>query len=158
MGISLAEYAAQHPQEEPAQQAAPIRTYREAAQDRETVEQIKAGISQQLAQGNAPQYILYSALRAIGILTQDQAWAEAGIAALDSVYADLAQQSLLSEESSIAADRLAQMQAEYCAKMRRQLRRDINTANNILEGLQKAKDAIDALDGQPPPWYNPDNK
>lgn len=154
MGISLAEYAAQHPQEEPAQQAAPIRTYREAAQDRETVEQIKAGISQQLAQGNAPQYILYSALRAIGILTQDQAWAEAGIAALDSVYADLAQQSMLAEESSAAADRLAQMQADYCQKTRRQIRQSLTKLEKLQRALTEAERAINALDGNPPPGFN----
>ena len=154
MGISLAEYAAQHPQEEPAQQAAPIRTYREAAQDRETVEQIKAGISQQLAQGNAPQYILYSALRAIGILTQDQAWAEAGIAALDSVYADLAQQSMLAEESSAAADRLAQMQADYCQKTRRQIRQSLTKLEKLQRALSEAERAINALDGNPPPGFN----
>jgi hypothetical protein len=154
MGISLAEYAAQHPQEEPAQQAAPIRTYREAAQDRETVEQIKAGISQQLAQGNAPQYILYSALRAIGILTQDQAWAEAGIAALDSVYADLAQQSMLAEESSAAADRLAQMQADYCQKTRRQIRQSLTKLEKLQRALSEAERAVNALDGNPPPGFN----
>lgn len=154
MGISLAEYAAQHPQEEPAQQAAPTRTYREAAQDRETVEQIKAGISQQLAQGNAPQYILYSALRAIGILTQDQAWAEAGIAALDSVYADLAQQSMLAEESSAAADRLAQMQADYCQKTRRQIRQSLTKLEKLQRALSEAERAVNALDGNPPPGFN----
>lgn len=154
MGISLAEYAAQHPQEEPAQQAAPIRTYREAAQDRETVEQIKAGISQQLAQGNAPQYILYSALRAIGILTQDQAWAEAGIAALDSVYADLAQQSMLAEESSAAADRLAQMQADYCQKTRRQIRQSLTKLEKLQRALSEAERVVNALDGNPPPGFN----
>ena len=154
MGISLAEYAAQHPQEEPAQQAVPTRTYREAAQDRETVEQIKAGISQQLAQGNAPQYILYSALRAIGILTQDQAWAEAGIAALDSVYADLAQQSMLAEESSAAADRLAQMQADYCQKTRRQIRQSLTKLEKLQRALSEAERAVNALDGNPPPGFN----
>ena len=154
MGISLAEYAAQHPQEEPAQQAAPIRTYREAAQDRETVEQIKAGISQQLAQGNAPQYILYSALRAIGILTQDPAWAKAGIAALDSVYADLAQQSMLVEESSAAADRLAQMQADYCQKTRRQIRQSLTKLEKLQRALSEAERAVNALDGNPPPGFN----
>lgn len=95
MGTTLAEYAAQHPQQEPERERQAIdetaRSYREQMQEREQVEGLKASILQQLEQGNAPETILYTALRAIGILTHDAAWTEAAKQTLDSVYADLAQ-------------------------------------------------------------------
>ena len=80
MGKSLEEYARLHPQPEPDQRAMEetARTYNDRQQERETVEQLKASILRQLEQGNEPQIILYTALKAIGILTQDAQWAADG--------------------------------------------------------------------------------
>jgi len=150
MGLSLWEYAERNPQREPEeQQTAPARTWAEAAQDRETVERIKAGITQQLDQGNEPQYILYSALRAIGILTQDQEWTEASTAALDRVYSDLAQQSLMAEEASLAADRLAQQRAAYIQQTRKQLQQNLAKLEKMKEAVIAARAALNLLEGIP---------
>ena len=152
MAKTLEEYAAQHPQQEPEQERQAIedtaRSYREQMQERETVEGLKASILQQLEQGNAPQYILYTAIKAIGILTHDAEWAEAGRQTLDTVYADLAQQSLLTDNAAIAAQRLDTMQAEYNDKLRRQLTRNLNGYRRIEKALQEALQAVNALEPQ----------
>jgi len=152
MGTTLAEYAAQHPQQEPERERQAIdetaRSYREQMQEREQVEGLKASILQQLEQGNAPETILYTALRAIGILTHDAAWTEAAKQTLDSVYADLAQQSLLTDNAAIAAQRLDGMQAAYNDKLRRQLTRQLNGYRRIEKALQEALQAVNAIEPQ----------
>lgn len=153
MAKTLEEYAAQHPQQEPERERQAIeetaRSYREQMQERETVEGLKASILQQLEQGNAPETILYTALRAIGILTHDEQWTEAGRQTLDTVYADLAQQSLLTDNAAIAAQRLDTMQAEYNDKLRRQLQRNLNGYRRIEKALTEALQAVNALDPEP---------
>lgn len=147
---SLEEYAAAHPQQEPAQ-AAIAQTpnpYREREQLREQAAQAKASIMQQLEQGTAPQYILYTAIKAIGTLTQDAEWAEAAQNTLDSVYSDLAQQSLLTDNAAIAAQRLETMQSEYNDKIRRQLQRNLNGYKRLEKALQEALQAVNALEPQ----------
>ena len=152
MAKTLEEYAAQHPQQEPERERQAIeeaaRSYREQMQERETVEGLKASILQQLEQGNAPETILYTALRAIGILTHDAAWTEAAKQTLDSVYADLAQQSLLTDNAAIAAQRLDGMQAAYNDKLRRQLTRQLNGYRRIEKALQEALQAVNAIEPQ----------
>lgn len=150
MGKSLAEYAAQNPQPEPPQERQAVahaaRSYNDQIAERDQVERLKASIAQQLQEGEAPQYILYSALRAIGLLTHDEAWAEAQQKTLDSVYSDLAQQSLLTDNAAIAAARLDAMQTEYKEKLRRQLQRQIGGYKRIARALNEALDAVNALD------------
>ncbi len=154
MGKSLAEYAAQHPQQEPKRERQAIaetaRSYQDRQQEREAVEQLKASIAQQLQEGNAPQYILYAALRAIGILTHDTEWAEAQKRILDSIYADLAQQSLLTDDAAIAAARLDAMQTQYNDKLRRQLTTQLNGYRRIEKALQEALQAVNVLEPQDP--------
>lgn len=142
MGLSLAEYAAQHPQHEPEATPEPARSYREQMQEREKVDGLKESILQQLEQGNAPETILYAAIRAIGILTNDTEWTEAGRAALNSVYAG--QESLLADNS--AAHRREQMQADYNSKLRRQLTRQLNGYRRIESALQDALRAVNATE------------
>ena len=103
---------------------------------------------QQLEQGNAPETILYTALRAIGLLTHDAEWTEAGKQTLDRVYADLAQQSFLTDNAAIAAHRLEQMQNDYNDKLRRQLTRNLNGYRRIEKALQEALQAVNALEPQ----------
>ena len=153
MAKTLEEYAAQHPQQEPERERQAIeetaRSDGEQMQERETVEGLKASILQQLEQGNAPETILYTALRAIGILTHDEQWTEAGKQTLDKVYADLAQQSFLTDNAAIAAQRLDTMQAEYNDKLRRQLQRNLNGYRRIEKALTEALQAANALDPEP---------
>lgn len=150
--MTLAEYAVQHPQQEPEQERRTVdesaRRYREQLQDREQAEELKASILQQLEKGNAPETILYTALRAISILTHDAEWLEAGEKTLDSIYADLAQQSLFTDNAAIAAKRLETMQAGYNDKLRRQLSRQLMGYRRIERALTDALQAVDELEPQ----------
>ena len=65
---------------------------------------------------------------------------------MNSVYADLAQQSLLEDNAAEAAHRLEAMQADYNDKLRRQLTRQLNGYKRIERALQEALQAVDAID------------
>lgn len=147
MGKSLEEYAAQNPQTEPAQgPAGTARTYKDRLEDLAQIDRLKASITRQLEEGNEPQFILYTAIKAIGILTQDPEWAEAGEATLDSVYADIAQESLLTDRATIAAQRLETMQGEYTRKLRAQAQRQLSGYKKIETALKDVLRALNELE------------
>ena len=144
--MGLLEYAAQNPAQEPPQERQAIETtarnYREQQEAQETAAALKDSIAQQLKQGNEPQYILYTALKAIGLLTNDPEWTEAQRQRLDKVYADLAQQSLFMDNAAIAAERLEKMQGDYIDRMRRQLTKSLNGYRRIEKALTEALQAV----------------
>ena len=151
MGIGLLEYAEKNPaQEPPEQEAAAIReaatTYRERQEERQQAEELKASIAQQLERGNAPQYILYTAIKAIGLLTHDPEWTEAQQQSLDNVYADIAQQSLFTDNAAIAAARLEKMKQTYNDKLRQQLLKDLNGYRRIEKAITEALQAVNEID------------
>ena len=147
MGTSLAEYAAQNPMPEPQRtETAPAQTYHDRQQQAEQITRYKELILKQAQAGAEPETTLYTAITAIGLLTDDAAWAEATHDALNSVYADLAQQSLLTDNAAEAAHRLEQMQADYNDKLRRQLTRQLNGYKRLERALQEALQAIDGTE------------
>ncbi len=150
MKMSLDEYAVQNPMQEPQQEAQSIQDtaqiYRDRQERQQDISRLKDSITNQLEQGNAPQYILYTAIQAIGILTQDEQWAEAGKQFLDNVYADLAQGSFLVDNAAVAAYRLEDMKAAYNEKLRRQLTRDLNSYRRIEKALQEALQAVNDIE------------
>ena len=150
MAKSLSEYAAQHPQEQPApereQTTATADIIRERQQEQAEAERLKQSITRQLEKGEPPQAILYSAVKAIGILSHDAAWAEAAQATLDGVWADLAQQSLFINADETAAARLQEQQQAYIDKLRRQTERQQDRLRKISKGLQDVINAIDEHD------------
>lgn len=164
MGMSLEEYAVLHPQQESDREreaiAASAQSYRERQreleqgkkqkesilQERERAEQLKESILQQLEQGNAPEIILYTALNAIGLLSSDPKFTEAGQQFLDTVYADLAQQSLLTDNAAVAAHRLDNMQRDYNKRLKNSLTRQLNGYRRIADALNKALQAVEELD------------
>lgn len=152
MAKSLEEYAAQHPQQAPDREQRAVqeaaKTYQDRQQERERITKIKDSITYQLEKGNPPQYILYPALEAIGILTDDADWAEAGKQALDRVYADLAQQSIFTDDAAAAAQRLDAMQEEYNEKTRHKLMTQLNGCRRIEKALNDALDAIFSLESE----------
>lgn len=155
MALTLKEYAALHPMPEPEQvrrdQAAAAEAAQRQQSDREAVEQLQESIIHQLEQGNAPQYPLYAAVKVIGILTHDTAWTDAAQSMLDSVYDDLAQQSLLTDNAAIAAHRLEERQAEYIGKTRRQLQRSLTSYRKLEKALADALHALDELEPEAEP-------
>ena len=153
MAKSLTQYAAENPQEMPAaerEQMHHAATMREQAQERRQeqaqIERLKASIIAQLEQGNAPQYILYTALEAIGTATHDEEFTKTGKQCLDKVYADLAQQSLLTDNAAIAAARIEEMQTSYNDRLRRQLEKQLTGYQKIARGLNDALAALDDLE------------
>lgn len=148
--MGLAEYAAQHPQEMPEREreaiAATAGTVKDRLQERERADQLKKSILAQLQQGTAPQYILYAAVSAIGLLTGDAEWEATAKAALDAVYDDLAQMSLLTDTNASAAQRLQQLQRAYNAKLRQQLTRQQAGYKRIDKAISEALDALEALE------------
>lgn len=145
---SLKEYAAEHPAaalpaDDPANAAA--RIFQDLQAEREQAEELKDSIAQQIQQGNAPEFILYTALNAIGLLTADEAWAAKCKAILNSIYSDLAQQSLLTDNAAIAAQRLEEMHRGYTNKTRAQLQRKLSGCKRLSAALNDAINAIDSM-------------
>ena len=151
MGLSLEEYAKLHPMPEPAERetmAAAVRTWAERQEEREQAEQLKRSILEQLQSGNDPQLILYAAIKCIGLYSADAEFTEQAQGCLDSVYSDLMQQSLLTDNAAIAAERLAAMQSEYNAKLRRSINRQLAGYRRITAALNEALAEINDLDPQ----------
>lgn len=140
--MKLEEYAAQHPQVDPIQEQT-TRSYHEWMQDHEEAQKLKQSITRQLEQGNEPQLILYTALKVIGILTNDPEWTEAGHQILDSVYDDLKQQSLIVDNAAIEAERLEKIQADYTTKLRRQLIRQLSSCKQIESALKETLQTLE---------------
>ena len=154
MGIGLFDYAQQNPDiQEPQQEAQAIRETAQTIRDREQRQQdigkLKASILQQLDAGNAPQLILYTALKAIGTATNDDSWTETATGYLDRVYGDLMQESFLTDNAAVAAQRLEEQRAEYMDKLRRQLDRNLKGIGKLDRALQEARAAIEAFDPAP---------
>lgn len=150
--MDFKEYEKEHPEAQPLpdyilqeQKAEQIRilTRQETEQ---TVKDLKENIQRQLEEGNAPQYILYSAVQIIGLLTQDPEWSDNCKAQLDAVYADLAQQSFIFDNETIAAARLEEMKEKYNAKLRKQLTLDLYGYRNIEKSIKTILQSLDELE------------
>lgn len=152
MGKSLAEYAATHREEQPAAEREAMAALAADAKERaaaiERAAELKDSIAQQLEQGNEPQYILYTALKCIGLLSNDTEWTEAQHGQLDKIYKDIAQQSLLDDNAAIAAKRLEQTTSRYNERMRAQLNKQLAGYGRIAAGLREALAALDGIDPQ----------
>lgn len=154
MGYGLFDYAQQNPDtQEPQQEAQAIRETAQTITDRETrqetIDRQKESILQQLEQGNAPQFILYTAVNAIGTATGDDAFIETATGYLNRVYGDLMQESFITDNAAIAAHRLDEQRAEYMEKLRRQLDRNLKGIAKLERTLREAQNAIAAFDEKP---------
>lgn len=153
MAKSLAEYAAQNPMPEPPQEQQARATAKGIAERREEIEQaerLKESIAQQIEKGGEPQAILYTALRCIGLLTNDAEWTEATQTALDRIYADLAQLSFTIDTAQKERERLQQMQAEYNSKLRATIRQRIRQYEKVGKALYAVLDAVEEIEPETP--------
>lgn len=153
MAKSLAEYAAQNPQEMPPQEAAARQEAKTIAERREELaeaERLKDSILRQIDSGTAPQTILYTALSCIGLLTADKEWQETAQNSLDTVYADLAQLSLLDDNAALERERLQRMQTEYNTKLRAAIRHKIRGLDKVNRALYAVLDAVEEIDPENP--------
>lgn len=124
------------------------RDARQIAQDRAEAERLKENITAQLEAGTEPQIILYTALKAIGLLTNDPAFTEAAQGKIDAVYSDLAQQSFIQDNNAIAQERLEKMQAEYNDKLRRSINRQLAGYRRVEKALNDVLAAVNATEPQ----------
>lgn len=129
------------------------KTYRDRLEEAEHIEALKLSISQQLTEGSEPQFILYTAIRAIAILTQDPEWGDAGAAALDAIYGDLAQESLLIDRATVAAHRLNEKRAEYSQKLRAQAQRQLSGCKKLEADLQAVLRTLNELEAKDEPIF-----
>lgn len=148
-GMSLEEYAAAHPHEltepERREQAAHARSYAERKEAEARSKDLMAQILRQLENGTAPQTVIYTAVEAIATLTGAEEWKAAAEKSLETIYADLAQQSFLTDNESIAADRLQARAEEQAAKTRRQLESNLRKCRQLETALQEALNAAQRL-------------
>lgn len=149
-GKSLAEYAAEHPfTGTPAGQNSiteTARSYAERMDELQTIDVLMQTITKQLKQGTPPQYILYSAVDAIGILTHNEEWHNEANKILCETYSDLAQQSLLREEEATAAERLEALQTAYNNRLRKNITQRLKGYQQIEKALTEALAALNAID------------
>lgn len=154
MSFGLFDFAQQNPDiQAPQQEAQAIRdtaqTYRDRQERQEKLNQLKAGILQQLEQGDAPQLILYTALKAIGIATADNEWTETATGYLDSIYSDLMQESFIDDNAATAAKRLEEKRAEYVDKTRRRMKYLQRETNTIYGYIQTVLEHLELLENVP---------
>ena len=145
MGMTLKEYAMAHPEIEPSEwhnAAEQVIAYKTETERMQKAAELKEIILAQLDQGGTPEYVLHTAIRAIGILTEDPEWAITANGYIERVYADLQQQHLFVDNASLAAERHEEIHREYIGKVRKRL----ETCEKDYKKLQKAlTDAITAI-------------
>lgn len=147
MGVGLFEYAEKHPeqQQEPQRQQEPEPTA-QYIRDLRQIEALKDSINQQIEQGREPQYILYTAIRAIGLLTNDDEWEQRQRGALDAIYSDVAQESLFRDSEAAARSRRETLLRDYADKTRRQLTRQLNACRKLQGDLEAAINDVERLE------------
>lgn len=110
----------------------------QAARIREA-ERLKDSISEQIRGGNAPEIILLSAVQAIGLLTEDKAWAAEQTARLDTFYNPAIDAAVL------AAAGTEERRREYAAAVKRRLVTARNKTAELLDAVNTAIEKADAL-------------
>lgn len=138
MGHGLFKFAEMNQQEAPdledQRPAEGMEKYIQRRAEMEHAKELMQSIDAQLQQGTPPQYVLYTALRVIGLLSGNTAWEDQQRAHLDTIYKDLAQESLFADNAATAEARLDDQRAQYIDKTRRKLKR-IETETGTLYGL-----------------------
>ena len=106
---------------------------------RETVAELKASITHRLTVAAAPQEVLREALRAIGILTNSEEWAEGCILQVSAIY-DFPESERPASftEATAAAE-------EYREKLRRKLTREKSKLDRITAALEIFINDIDDI-------------
>lgn len=146
MGIGLLEFAASNPDRvEPEQARREIAETARSVQDHEKIQELKASIADQISQGREPQYILYTAIRVIELLTKDSEWAHPLQEALDGVYSGIEQESLFRDQAAAAIRRQEEHLTRYTQKKHRELNNSLNECKKLAIELEAALKIIDNM-------------
>jgi hypothetical protein len=135
---SLAEYAAQNGIDRPPVKMEYQPTYQDKLEQYEEVERIKAGIVQQLEEGQEPESILYLAIFALSRATCDDGFLEKASPFLSG---NKDEQSLFLDLDAMQAKRLERRKA-YFDKRRREVQRQIKQLEADQAELLKELDSI----------------
>lgn len=141
MGLSLEEYAQQHPLTEKEQKEleAELQPAKEEARQLRVVDDLKKGILAQIRQGDELQNILYVALEAIGISTNDREWEDACKGELGRIYEDLPEKAFGMVDATAALARMREAHLAFVQKLTRQLnyhRRNYKKVSEELDWLR----------------------
>ena len=101
----------------------------------------------ELEAGKEPELILYAALDAIGILTNDPDFTAKTPAEFDATYKDLAQLSFVQDNAAIAQERLERAEKAYNDKLRRSINRQLAGCRRVEQALN---DVLAAVNGTEP--------
>jgi len=148
MGKGLFEYAAENPEKiaaEGERAGVERRATAKAVTDQEKAEELRKIVAAQIADGEEPEIILYSAVKVIGLLTNDPKWTEQQRQALDLLYIDAGQLSLTSEAAQRARERREQYRREYVKKEKKRLEGQIKACDGIKKNLTDAYNIIAAI-------------
>lgn len=146
MGIGLFEYAQNNPdQVEPEQARQETAATVRSVQDQEKLQELKTSIADQISQGREPQYILYTAIRVIEMLTNDSEWARPLQETLDGLYSGIAQESLFRDSIAAGEIRRQGLLNDYVEKTRRQLTRNLKGCERLQTELKNALQEIEKL-------------
>lgn len=138
--MGLFDYAASHPDmENPVKDNEGARdTARIIAEEKELkadAEELKRLIGKRIHQGDHAHFILYTAVKCIGLLSHDPEWMDEQTAALNELYGDLSQESLFVDNAATAAERVEKKQRAFMEKLRKRIIDSRKGLNNIRDGL-----------------------
>lgn len=147
MGNGLFDYAEAHPEQLPDAQEAPgVAETRRHLRDVEKIRELKDSISRQIEQGQAPQDILYNAIRVIGLLSTDPEWSDRQRAQLGRIYPEIEQTSLFADREAQAGQRRETIMQEYIDKTRKQLNRQLSGCRRLQASLETALNDLATMD------------
>lgn len=149
MGKGLFEYAAENPEKiaaEGERAGVERRATAKAVTDQEKAEELREIVAAQIADGEEPEIILYSAVKVIGLLTNDPKWTEQQRQVLDLLYIDAGQESLTSEATHRARERREQYRREYVKKEKKRLEKQRDDCKMLGDYLESALTAIALLE------------
>lgn len=146
MGIGLFEYAQRNPGGiEPEQPRQEIAETARSVQDQNKIQELKTSIARQIQEGREPQYILYTAIRAIAMLTNDSEWEQPLQETLDGLYSGIAQESFFRDSIATAEAQRETQLNDYVTKTRRQLTRNINACSRLQKNLETALQELETM-------------
>ena len=138
---SLEEYALFNGEGRPAEAAPPPASYEDMKEHQEHLGQLKENIIYQLKQGNEPESILFTALQALSLATNDRDFFEQGASFLNG---DKEEQSFFPDLEQMEADRDAR-RLKYWQRQEGAIRRQLREIERDREALAKALEQIPAL-------------
>jgi hypothetical protein len=130
----------------PADNLPPSVTYQDRKDNWEAVTQLKESILQQLERGECPESVLYDALQALGMATNDPEYAEKGASFLSGDKVEL---SFFADLEEMQAKREARREAYYSKRRKdidRQLKQLEADQKTLMQELQQVQQALPFAD------------